>query len=314
MRAIHFEYTTGCNSKCAMCDYWKKEFPIVLQNDIVRSAVSSLIPLGIKKAYFTGGECLMYADSLFSICYELKEKYPNLELGLITNGILLEKYYEQIGELFSKVIVSLDTINPVKYQAIRGVNALPIVQQGIHLLRKEFPSTRVNIRMLVLDETVDDITTVIDYAIKEELYHLSFLPESLESEAFGRTTFSEPVAHHSQKCLPKLRDAIIAVSSSYTSYYGRLLPRGCGDLEYVYSVYSGTSKCCVVCNKASDSCVISAAGYVNPCFFISGNQRLDKGKDLAAILTSDDYIKLVSQISSHQHPNCLNCACPKEIS
>lgn len=114
-----------------MCDYWKSGSSLEIRNGTVKSAFASLMPLGLKKAYFTGGECLLHTEHLFSICSEIRSAYPELELGLITNGILLEKYAYEIGRIFSKVIVSLDTVDREKYMKIRGVDALPGIQRGI---------------------------------------------------------------------------------------------------------------------------------------------------------------------------------------
>lgn len=314
MRTLHFEYTTGCNSRCVMCNYWKETSPMVLKNETVTEAVSSLVSYGLKTVYFTGGECLLYADNLFAVCKELVAIYPDLKLCLITNGILIEKYYQEIGSVFSKVIISLDTVDQEKYKTVRGVDALPVIQQGIRKLRLCFPAVRVNLRMLVTETTAEDIPHVIEYAIKERLYHVSFLPEDYNSTvAFGRKGFVKSEFSMNTKCIDKLKNIATILEERYLSEFGRLLPFGCGDIEYICSVYEGTNTCLRKCNKASESCVISADGRVNPCFFIQGDQFLGRRKTLPEILSSESYQKIVSEIIHNKHQNCFMCACPKEL-
>lgn len=312
---IHFEYTTGCNSKCTMCYYWKNKTPKVIKNEYVTSTIASLVSCGLKKVYFTGGECLLYAERLFKLCEIIKAIYPNLELGLITNGILIEKYYLEIGRLFSKVIISLDSVDNEKYKSIRGVNALPRIKKGIHLLRNTYPNLMVNLRMLILNDTIGDILPIIEYAFSEKLHHVSFIPEDISNdEAFGRNLLVTFSIHHSSDCLTELKDVINTIHSSYSSMYDTLLPYACDDLEYIYSVYEGKQNSLSRCNRANKSCVINADGMVKPCFFIHTKMSLENGMDIMDILDSEEYQKMVSIINTGNHEACCHCACPKELS
>ena len=312
---IHFEYTTGCNSKCTMCDYWKNNTPKVIKSEYVTSTIASLVSYGLKKVYFTGGECLLYAKRLFELCEEIKSINPNLELGLITNGILIEKYYLKIGRYFSKVIISLDSVDNEKYKTIRGVNALFGIQKGICSLRNTYPNLRINLRMLVLNDTIADILPIIEYAVSEKLHHVSFIPEDISNaEAFGRERLSIISTHHSSECLTELRNVINTIHSGYSSLFGTLLPHACEDLEYIYSVYEGKNNSFKRCNKADRSCVINADGMVNPCFFIRTKMSLKNGMNIMDILNSAEYQNLTSIINTGNHQACSQCACPKELS
>lgn len=315
IRTIHFEYTTGCNSRCMMCDYWKKDTHVVLQNEMVLSVVETLTPKGLRKIYFTGGECLIYAERLFEVCKQIRLSFPNLELGLITNGILLKKYYNEIGSLFSKVIISLDTVDSNKYEKIRGISALGIVQSGIHLLRKEYPQVKINLRALVLNETIEDIPAILDYAIEEQLHHVSFIPEDVSSrDAFGRCGMMPQRHNKDAEGFIQLFRMIDVVKSNYSLLFGTILPRACEDLEYIYAIYTENPKQCRKCNKASFSCVISASGIVSPCFFIRGSQALKQNETIEAVLESEKYHRMITTIMNGKYAECLTCACPKELS
>ena len=62
-----------------------------------------------------------------------------LHLTLITNGTkITPQFVERLGRLPIAISVSLDTLDPVKYQQIRGADQLAQVFEGIALL-KDFP-------------------------------------------------------------------------------------------------------------------------------------------------------------------------------
>ena len=315
LKTIHIEFTTACNSKCVMCDCWKGSNPQTVDSGLVFSVVGQQYPLGLKNLYFTGGECLLHAPELFSLCRRIRNAFPHIHLGLITNGLLIRRYCQQIAEIFPKVIVSLDALDPEKYKEIRGVAGADAVQEGIRLLKKQNPQIQVNLRVLVLRENVDELFKIVEYAQTQKLDRVSFIAEDTDSSAaFGRTA---PVAAGSGRepfPLQKLRAAIEQIKTSFSDQEGTLLRRGLKDLERVYDLYAGKSLGVPPCDKAAASCVIGADGTVSPCFFISGTQRLLPDMALDDILSGEEYGRSVQQILAHQNSICCKCACPKNLS
>lgn len=314
IKTLHIEYTTACNSKCIMCNYWKIGRPEIISSTIVAAAIAEQYSLGLKTVYFSGGECLMFADQLFPLVQQIRKSFPQLKIGLITNGILLKKYYQEIARLFAKVIVSLDTIDPKVYKAIRGEDALEIVKSGIHQLKTHNPETQVNLRVLVLDENVKGLIPIIDFGIAEHLDRISFLPENSNSKtAFGREGIDSIKNYGSKILLPTLKQTIQQIKSNYSAEMGRLLRNNVEDLEYIYSIYSGELTCFPRCNKASCSCVIGVDGKISPCFMIKGNQYASVNSSLQEILDSDEYTQTVQDINEYRNMECKGCVCPKEL-
>lgn len=315
LKTIHIEFTTACNSQCVMCDYWKGSNPQTIDSTLVFSVVDQQYPQGLKNLYFTGGECLLRAPELFSLCRRVRNTFTDIHLGLITNGLLIRRYCQEIAELFHKVIVSLDALDPAKYKKIRGVAGVEAIQEGICLLKKHNPQIQVNLRVLVLRENVDELFKIVEYAQAQKLERVSFIAEDTDSSAaFGRTV---PVAAaNGRELFPlhKLRAAIEQIKTSFCDQEGTLLRSGVKDLERVYDLYAGKSLGFPPCDKAAASCVISADGTVSPCFFISGTQRLLSDMSLDGILSSEEYGRSVQKILAHQNSICCKCACPKNLS
>ncbi|MDY4486932.1 MAG: radical SAM protein [Candidatus Limivicinus sp.] len=314
IKTLHIEFTTACNSRCVMCDYWKTAAAEMIDPKLVLSMIAEQYPLGLETVYFTGGECLLFAESVFSLCTQIRESFPGLRLGLITNGLLLEKYCREIAGLFQKVIVSFDAVDPVRYKKIRGVDGAETIQKGIRSLKEHSPQTQVNLRVLVLEENLDELPEIVEYGLTQKLNRVSFIPEDTSSQyAFGRRD-QAGVSGRKPPSLAELRRVIDQIKTHYSAQMGTLLRPELEDLERVYSIYSGAPVCFPACNKASFSCVISSGGLVSPCFFINGTQKISSGVSLQRILTSDEYLLRVREINAHFYPICGKCACPKELS
>ncbi len=120
--------------------------------------------LGIKKVKITGGEPLLRSD-IAEIIKKIRQIEDIKEISMTTNGVLLnEKALEMKKAGLNRVNVSLDTINPVKYKNITGVDALKKVQEGIEKA-VNVGLNPVKINMVILkDINTDEIETMIEWA------------------------------------------------------------------------------------------------------------------------------------------------------
>lgn len=313
LKTIHIEFTTACNSRCIMCDYWINGKSQTIDSSLVFSLVAQQYTLGLESLYFTGGECLLSAQQLFPLCRRLRKAFPDLRLGLITNGLLVHGYWREIADVFQKVIISLDALDPVKYKKIRGVDGIATVQKGIRLLKEYSPKTKVNLRVLVLQDNLDELSQIVQYAKIQKLDRVSFIAEDTSSTAFGRT---KPIYTNDYRPFPiiKLRREIEQIKMCFSDQVGNLLRQGLEDLEWVYNLYAGDSLHFPTCDKAVNSCVISANGIVSPCFFIHGTKHLSTDISLLDILNSEEYRQQVHRILAYANPFCCKCVCPKKLS
>lgn len=315
IKTLHIEFTTACNSKCIMCDYWKINDKQIIDSNLVLSVIAEHVPLGLKKIYFTGGECLVFAEKLFSLVKRIRDSFPSVEIGLITNGILLKRYSRDISELFEKIIISLDTVDSEMYKRIRGIDGVDVIRIGISQIKSYNPSMIINLRVLVLNDTLAGIPQLIDFALENKINRISFIPEDTgSSTAFGRNKDSIINNHKSNVSLSALRKLIDYVKTTYVSKIGNLLRPNLDDLERIYSIYSGNNFALPICNKPTISCVIGVNGLVSPCFFIPGDQHITDEQTLSDVLSNKKYCKMVHDIGDGLFSVCCNCACPKELS
>src|SRR6202041_1878344 len=108
---------TNCNSRCIMCDIWKRETHEQVRVADLDRHRASLRNLGVRQVVLTGGEPLLHND-LPALCNFFREQ--NIRLTLLTTGLLLFKRADDVATLFDDAIVSLDGPRHI-HDAVRRV-------------------------------------------------------------------------------------------------------------------------------------------------------------------------------------------------
>src|SRR5882757_5757504 len=172
-----------CNCRCVMCDIWKTDTAQEISVEDLQRHVADMERLRVECVVFTGGEPLMHSD-FFRLCRLLRER--DIRVTVLSTGLLLKRYSQEIVEHVDDLIVSLDG-PPEIHDGIRRVKgafmALATGVQTILQLRPDFPisvrSTVQKLNCAVLRRTV---TTARDLGAKS----ISFLAADVTSTAFNR--------------------------------------------------------------------------------------------------------------------------------
>jgi len=143
--------TTRCNARCIFCPGQcvsgvskQKSAPRWLSADqdinvgMMDRLMDDLYRLGgLKRVHITGGEPLLYSRIALML-FILRRSFPEVEISLVTNGILLEKFADSIVESgISRVSISVNAATPASYEAVSQVDGsnLEKIKTGIKLLR-----------------------------------------------------------------------------------------------------------------------------------------------------------------------------------
>ena len=138
---LRISITDACNFRCTYCTSGKT-FPVTPRSQWmlpheIQEIAETFISLGVKKIRITGGEPLVRKDAA-----EIFERLATLpvELAITTNGVFLPKFlpqFEQIG--LKKINVSLDSLDPLEFYRIVGVDDFQKVKNGIQeAVEKDF--------------------------------------------------------------------------------------------------------------------------------------------------------------------------------
>lgn len=144
---LRISITDNCNFRCTYCmpDESYEFLPPshLMTPDEIFQLAKTFVELGVKKIRITGGEPLVRKDFL-----EIMEKLSELpvELTLTTNGVLIDKYLDDLIAMGVRSInISLDTLNPIKFHQITKRNQFHKVLQNIQLCLKAGILTKINV-------------------------------------------------------------------------------------------------------------------------------------------------------------------------
>jgi GTP 3',8-cyclase len=132
---LRVSVTDRCNLRCTYCLPADADFPFgdkaFLSPSEIEVLVGALVRLGIRRVRLTGGEPLVRKDIL-EIVRRLKS-LPGLEnLALSTNGTELARLAPELKEAgLDRVNISVDSLDPERFQAITRRGGLEEVWQGV---------------------------------------------------------------------------------------------------------------------------------------------------------------------------------------
>lgn len=158
--------TQRCNSRCIMCDVWKKKSE---ESEMTPEEYSGLPP-SLKDINISGGEPFL-RDDLPEVIEVVKKTCPEARILVSSNGLLTERIRKWAAELLKidteiGIRISIDGIGNT-HDCIRGIpDCFDKGIEGIMIL-KEAGVKDLGISMTVLESNVNEIERV--YNLAEDL-------------------------------------------------------------------------------------------------------------------------------------------------
>ncbi len=306
---------SSCNCRCVMCDIWKGNGdPQQLTEADVRELLESLTQLGTQQVVMSGGEALMNPN-LFRLCDILRAE--GMKLTILSTGLLLKRYAEEVVSRTDEVIVSLDGSEAV-HNAIRRIpNAYQKLREGVQAVKALQPDFPLSARCVIQQGNFADWPHIIDAARAIGLDSISFLPADVSSEAFNRpepweTERTEEVKLNSEQ-LPELKATLeLLITNYHSDFASGFIVESPAKLRRIYDYYAAFHGLndfpTVRCNAPWVSAVVEADGTVRPCFFHEaiGNIRQTPLPDL---LNRPDSITFRQNLDMDSDPICRKCVC-----
>ena len=158
-----------CNSRCSYCYIWQQQSDNAPLADLQR-VIEQLANLGVLLISLTGGEPFLHPDLAHIVAHVRR---TGRICSITTNGLLLRPaILRALGEAgLNSLVISLDTINPRLYQAIRGV-ALSRVLQGLaHALdeRERRPDLAVSLNCVISRANYQSIPELIAFCRERDI-------------------------------------------------------------------------------------------------------------------------------------------------
>jgi cyclic pyranopterin phosphate synthase len=178
---LRISVTDRCNIRCVYCmpetvDFLPRQS--LLSFEEIERFVRIAATLGIDKIRLTGGEPLVRRD-LPRLVAKIAAVPGIKDIGLTTNGILLAPLAGALWDAgLRRINISLDTMDPVKFQELTRRTGFEAVIAGIHAARQAgFHPVKIN-AVAIKGTTEDDIVPLATFARAHglELRFIEYMP------------------------------------------------------------------------------------------------------------------------------------------
>jgi len=294
---LRISVTDKCNLRCTYCMPEEGVQPLchsdIMSVEETIDAATAAAALGISKIRITGGEPLV-RKGIVDLCRGIA-KIPGIEeICITTNGTLLPAYAKELRVAgVDRLNISLDTLDPHKYEKITRIGNLQQALDGIHAAKEAgFTNLKVNV-VLMAGFNDDEIPAFVDMTRGENL-DVRFI------ELMPIGSGAQLDAYVSCDMVLQSVPSLIPLNKADGVAELFRLPDGIGRIGLIRAI---SCKFCDQCNKIR----LTADGNLKPCLHSELELSLkglapEKMKEMIASainLKPEDSGEL-----NHQHPSC----------
>jgi MoaA/NifB/PqqE/SkfB family radical SAM enzyme len=308
-----------CNCRCIMCDIWKANS---LKKEISLEELSRHVDQfkkwQVREVLLSGGEPLMHSNLWDLISLLSKNK---ISVTLLSTGLLLEKYSNEIINNCAEVIVSLDGNQEIHNQIRNIPNAFEKLAAGVQTLKKINPRFKVTARCVIQKKNYFAFDDIVMSAKEIGLDRISFLAADVSTVAFNR---DEPWAesHVSEVALNKeealhfetlIQQSTVSRKEEYEKRFIAESPDKMNRIVQYFKALNGIGDYTAPsCNAPWVSAVIESDGSVLPCFFQKAYGNIFDGT-LNEVINSKAAIQFRKELNVETDSICKKCVCSLKI-
>ena len=261
--SLRITLTNRCNVNCLYCHH---DGMVKSQDEMTSDELYTICKIakkiGVRKIRLSGGEPLLKKDIV-----EIVEKIASLDfkdISMTTNGILLEKYAEDLKNAgLDRVNVSLDTLDRETFEFITKKDYLEDAKRGI-LKAIEVGMYPVKINMVVMkDINQNEIKSMFKFCKDNDI--VLQLIELIESENCDDDKFSEDYHYKLDDIEKELADIADDVREREFMQGRKKYYINGGEIEVVKPV--DNAKFCANCSRLR----ITPDGKIKPCLLRNDN-------------------------------------------
>lgn len=283
---VRISITDRCNLRCRYC--MPDNFVFLKHEDIMRyeeilSFVELLAKIGISAIKITGGEPLV-RKGCAGLIKDIK-KIPGIDnVTLTTNGVLLTKHLpDLLAAGLDAVNISLDTLDPVRYQEITGIDAFAAAWAGMEAAVKAGLKTKIN--CVVMEES-DAWLEMVSLAreTKVDVRFIELMPIGIAQKSKQSTNGKKDIIDIFLKTYSNAKMDERKHGNGPAQYY--TMDGYLGSIGFISAM---NHKFCESCNRIR----LTSTGILKNCLCFG------EGKDIRSILRQDtneaDKIRLIKE-------------------
>jgi len=261
--SLRITLTNRCNVNCLYCHHdGMVKSRDEMTSDELYTICKIAKKLGVKKIRLSGGEPLLKKDIV-----EIVEKIASLDfkdISMTTNGILLEKYAQDLKDAgLDRVNVSLDTLDRKTFEFITKKDYLEDAKRGI-IKAVEVGLYPVKINMVIMkDINQNEIDNMFEFCKEHDI--VLQLIELIESENCDDDKFSADYHYKLDDIESELADIADEVHERKFMQGRKKYYIDGGEIEVVKPVDNASF--CAKCSRLR----ITPDGKIKPCLLRNDN-------------------------------------------
>ncbi|TQD36289.1 GTP 3',8-cyclase MoaA [Haloflavibacter putidus] len=280
---LRISLTELCNLRCTYCmpagGIQLSPKSHIMTYEEIYTIAKKFVENGVTKIRLTGGEPLVRKDA--GLIMEKLASLP-VELGITTNGVIIDRFIEQFKQLgINKINVSLDSLDAEKNKLITRRGYFTKVYNNIQLLLKEGYEVKLNcVFMKGLNE--DEIINFIELTKHQKLQirFIEFMPFDGNKWNMEKLVSLEEILkkvneNYSAESFLRLQDEPNDTAKNYR------IKGYAGSFAVISSV---TNPFCDSCNRIR----LTANGQLKNCLFSTSESDLltplRAGKPIAPVI------------------------------
>ena len=279
---LRISLTDNCNLRCFYCmpeeDYEFTPASRLMQLHEIEALAKIFVGLGVNKIRLTGGEPLVRKDAKEIIL--ALSKLP-VKLTLTTNATRLHEFVDTLEKANIKSLnISLDTLQPEKFQLVTRRDQFQLVYDNIHLLMSKGFHVKVNmVVMKGLNE--NELNDFVEWT-KHEAVHVRFI----EFMPFSGNRWTSNKVFTMQQMLETIEEKYKVVRLQDEKHDTAKGYQVSGHLGTFSVISTMSSNFCGDCNRMR----LTADGKLKNCLFSKEETDL-----LTAFRNGEDVIPLIHQ-------------------
>jgi len=272
--------TTRCNERCVFCpaqavsERGKKNFAprwqmpeCDLNFGIFDRLCDDLYRLGgLKRVHITGGEPLLY-KRIMAVIFLLRSSFPEAELALVTNGILLSEFASAlVASGIERISISVNAGTEESFGLQSGVSGFNFekVKTGIKAVRKErerkaLKKPYLSLTAVLNKHNYQKVEELLRLGIETGADALSFLP-LMDFPFAGEEARSFAITESEFESFLRSLDELKPYAEKHKIYLGYT-----GDREHSGKLRSGDKYKKLRCWSGYSFAMVWPDGSVRPC-------------------------------------------------
>ena len=312
-KSITIVLTNRCNSRCAMCDYWRNKHEQEMSFAEISGLLQESARAGVRNVTLYGGEPLLRSD-LNKIVAEAKKN--KMYIHLITNGFLVsaEKAAELVEAGVDSVVVSIDAVGALN-DRIRGMQGAyeKSVSAVLHFQRAAEKSGRIidiKVSALIMKPTLsgEGIPAILKLC---QSLRVSFFPNLLDSSIpyfASADSVDLNITSGEYRKLDSLIEHIIAAKKETPD----LVPLSVPAIRFIGRYFRDPEcKSVPCCRGMLGDIWVNADGNIHPCAVLPVQGNIRSGR-FSEIVLSTGWAELTRKMFRKECPGC-SCNYPVNV-